>query len=299
MKSNCVDIHADDFGYSKNTSKDILDCMKQGCLDSISIICNTSSFEESMKMLYEAIPSLPFLPLMSVHINIPEGESIYSVFPMPWVKLFVSSYIDKNTIKNNLKKEIKRQIDKTNEVIGKCISIAKKHQVECKQKGIRIDTHVHTHPLPIVWNSLIEVIKEEKYDIEYIRNPKEPIVPFIKHPKLYTTYGLANIIKNRILMFYSRKIDRYCDDNDIKKIYMWGLIMSGYMDFDRIEEIYQDMLKYTIDHNRKLEILFHPGFALEEEYSSELNKDSFNKFNSSINRKIEKQTVLRIKEITG
>ena len=37
-----IDIHADDYGYSLAVSRDILECMKAGCLDSISIICNTS-----------------------------------------------------------------------------------------------------------------------------------------------------------------------------------------------------------------------------------------------------------------
>ena len=49
-----VDIHADDYGYSINTSKDMLECMKAGALDSISIICNTKWFEYSMEMLYPA-----------------------------------------------------------------------------------------------------------------------------------------------------------------------------------------------------------------------------------------------------
>ena len=43
-----VDIHADDYGYSLNTSKDILDCIKADNLDSFSIICNMPAFEESM-----------------------------------------------------------------------------------------------------------------------------------------------------------------------------------------------------------------------------------------------------------
>lgn len=286
-----IDIHGDDFGYSLNTSKDILDCMKKGCLDSISIISNTEAFEESVKMLYESIPSLPFLPLISVHINLPEGRG--EILPLSWGKLFFSN----SKIKNDIKKEIRKQINTINEVINKCIEIASTNNIKHNQKGIRIDSHIHTHPIPIVWSSLIEVIEEEEYNIEYIRNPKEPIIPFIKHVDLIPTYGIKNLLKNRILMIYSRKIDKYCDLHKLKKMYMWGLTMSGHMDFDRIKKVYQDITEYASKHNRNLEILFHPGIALKEEYSDELNEDYFKNANLSDNRRIEKATVLKIREI--
>lgn len=291
MKTSNVDIHADDYGYSINTSKDMLECMKKGCLNSFSIICNNAKFEESMDMLYEAIPSFPFLPLISVHINLPEGKG--DILPLSWAKLFLSN----NSIKSELKKEIKHQIEKVNEVVEKCIEIANSCGILVNQRGIRLDTHIHTHPIPVVWNSLIEVIDEEEYHIEYIRNPKEPIIPFIKNVSLIPSYGITNIIKNIILMFYSRKIDKYCDEHKIEKMYMWGLCMSGHMDFDRIKKIYPDMLEYASSHNRKLELLFHPGMALESEYSEEMNKDYFRDANLSKNRHIEKDAVMRIKEI--
>lgn len=286
-----VDIHADDYGYSLNTSKDILDCMKKGCLDSISLICNTNAFEESIDLLYKAIPTLPFLPKISCHLNFPEGKG--DILPLSWGRLFLSS----SFIKDDLKKEIKIQLDITNEVIENCVEIAVKNNIKYSQKGLRIDSHVHTHPIPVVWNSLVEVLHEGKYNVEYIRNPKEPIIPFIKN--LGLSYGIVNIIKNRILMLYSKKIDKYYEKHNFKKMYMWGLIMSGYMDFDRINTIYKDMYAYANKHNRDLEILFHPGMATSSEIGKEMNKDYFKDFNGSENRHVEKETVLRIKEIVG
>lgn len=296
MRTNKVDIHADDYGYSINTSKDILECMKKGCLDSVSIICNNAKFEESMEMLYEAIPSLPFLPLLSVHINLPEGKG--EILPLSWASLFIKSYsFNKTKIKQEIKQEIKQQILTVTSVVDKCIDIAKNNGVECHQNGIRLDTHIHTHPIPIVWKSLIEVINEEKLNVEYIRNPKEPLIPFIKHFSLIPSYGLVNIIKNRILMLYSFKIDTYCKKHNLEKMYMWGLCMSGHMDSDRIKKVYPDMFKYAKRHNRNLELLFHPGMASEDEYSSEMNLEYFKNANLSKNRHIEKDAVLRIEEI--
>ncbi|MBQ6334376.1 MAG: ChbG/HpnK family deacetylase [Erysipelotrichaceae bacterium] len=295
-----LDIHADDFGYSLHTSEDLIECMKEGKLDSISIICNTSHFEKSMDLLYEQIPALPFLPLMSIHLDLPEGESESRILPMSWVSLFASSYsFKRKAVKTELKKELKRQIDKAQCAIDKCIMIAKDKHIECHQKGIRLDSHVHTHLIPIVWESLIEVIDEEGYDIEYIRNPKEPLIPFLKHTSLLSSYGVANLIKNRILMFYSGKVDKFCDEKKIAKMYMWGLTMSGHMDYDRIEKIYPDMMAKAKKDGRKLEILFHPGRALADEYGNEMNREYFADFNSSRNREIEKKAVKEINKLTG
>lgn len=293
-----VDIHADDYAYSLNTSIDILECLKKGKLNSFSIICNTIGFEDSMELLYSAIPSLPFLPNISIHLNLPEGKGITDLLPTSWAKLFLASYsFNKKAVKEKLKKELKWQIDTTQKAIGKCIEIAKANNIECKQKGIRIDSHIHTHPIPIVWGALLEVIEDEKYEIEFIRNPKEPIIPFLKRISLIPSYGLANIIKNRILMLYSKKIDNYCDLHKIDKMYMWGLMMSGHMDFDRVNALYDDMIKKANADNRNLELLFHPGMAKEDEYSEEMDKSYFVNANLSKNRHIEKHTVMSIEDI--
>ena len=68
-----VDIHADDYGYTLNTSRGMLSCMDN--LDSVSIICNTSYFEKSMELLYESIPDMKKLPKLAVHLNLVEGFS--------------------------------------------------------------------------------------------------------------------------------------------------------------------------------------------------------------------------------
>ena len=295
-----IDVHADDYGYTVNTSKQILDCIKQGKLDSISIICNTKWFDESMRMLYEAIPSFSYLPLMSVHLNIPEGSFGSTEFPMKWEKLFLVSYsFHKKKIKDALKKELREQIEKTQKVIDTCIRIAKEADIPVGQKGLRLDSHTHTHLIPVVWEALTEVIQEEGYPIEFIRNPKEPILPFLKDPSLWPSYGIANIIKNRILMMYSRKVDRYCEDHGLKKVYMWGLMMSGKMDIERIKKILPDMAHKTKDDGRVLEVLFHPGQALKEEYDEKMNADFFREFNSSDNRDIERRSVMEFDRSVG
>ena len=287
-----VDIHADDYAYSLNTSKELLELMKLGKLDSISLICNTSYFEDSIEMLYKNIKNLPFMPKISVHINLVEGYFENDRLPMSWSKLFLYSYIP-GGIKNILKNEIKRQIESYIDVLNNIKEYCDKYNIEFRQSGIRIDSHTHTHLIPVVWKSLIEVIENNDYDVEYIRNPKEPIRPFIKAIN-NTDFDKVNFIKNIILKIYSSKVDRYCIKHDMDLMYMWGLVMSGKMDKKRIDMFYDQMFEISKTDNRNLEILFHPGRALKDEYSMEMNKDYFNNFNSSDNREIENDAVMNI-----
>ncbi|MBR4461190.1 MAG: ChbG/HpnK family deacetylase [Erysipelotrichaceae bacterium] len=292
-----IDKHADDYAYSLNTSRDILECLSCGALDSISIICNTSQFEECMDLFYEAIPSFDHLPLLSVHLNLCEGFQSSELLPMSWGQLFLASYsLKRKKYKDILKQEIKRQLTETQKVIDRCIFIAKENNVPVYQNGLRIDSHIHTHPIPVVWESLIEVIEEEKLEVEYIREPSEPLSVYLKETILYPTYSLINIVKNRILRFYSHKIHRYLEKQKKQTMYLWGLVMSLHMDFDRIEVLWSAM-KEKADHDgRDLELLFHPGTALQSEYSKEMNAKYFKDSNTSKNRGIEKESVLRIKE---
>lgn len=291
-----IDLHADDYGYSINTSKEILECINKGYLDSISVMVGMNNEKECFDMLYKEIPSMPFLPKMSVHLNLVEKRED-GFFPTSWIKLFLLSYsLQKENAKKKLKEEIKKQIVSAQNKIDTCISIAKKNKVKVNQSGIRIDSHVHTHLIPIVWESLIEVIKEENFCVEYIRNPKEPLMPFLLRKDLWSSYSITNIIKNRILMFYSNKVDRYYSSNNLDKMYMCGLTLSGKMD-NRVIELYSELVNYSQKKHRTIEFLFHPGISLKNEYSTEKNEDYFRNANSSPNRLVEKETLRQLREV--
>ncbi len=206
------DIHADDYALTLNTSKDMLECMRAGKLDSISIVPNMLSFEPCMELLYGEIPHLPFLPCMSVHLDFVEGRSLAGAAAVPdlvkeggrlmglgWGGLFLASCLPgkRRKIKPQLKREIKAQLKQTQEAIEKCMAIAKEAGVSCKQKGLRIDSHQHAHMIPVVWEAILEAVAEEGYRVEYIRNSREPLGVFLTDVSLYRTYRPINFVKNR------------------------------------------------------------------------------------------------------
>lgn len=303
------DIHADDYALTLNTSKDMLECMRAGRLDSISIVSNMSCFEACMALLAEAIPQLPFLPLMSVHLDFVEGRSLAGRKAAPdltkensdlmglgWGGLFAASYVPgrRNRIKAQLKREIKAQIEKAQPAIEKCMEIAAASGVRCGQKGLRIDSHQHAHMIPVVWEAVLEVVREEGYKLEYIRNSKEVLGIFLTDVSLYKTYRPVNFVKNRLLYLYSHKADRHARACGLEPMYLWGLVMSGRMDKERIEKLYSKMKKKADRDGRKLEILFHPGVTLPGEVTPEIAQEAAKDFYLREDRHVEKEAVLNV-----
>lgn len=304
-----IDIHADDYALTVNTSKDMLECMKAGKLNSISIVPNTSVFEECMDMMYEAIPTLPFLPVMSVHLDFVEGRSLAGdgevtlltrpdsdLMGLSWGGLFKLSYMPwkRREAKAQLKKEIKAQIEKTQKAIERCREIAESNGISCAQKGLRLDSHQHAHMIPVVWEAVTEVVEEEGYPLEYIRNSKEVLGVFLAETSLWKTYRPINFVKNRLLSLYSYKVDRYDKLHHKEQMYLWGLIMSGHMDYERIQKLYGAMTRKAEHDNRVLEILFHPGITLPEEVTGEVAREAVETFYLLEDRHIEKAAVMKL-----
>lgn len=303
---NNIDVHADDYALSIETSKDILKCMKEGKITGISIIPNMECFGECMRMLYDEISELPFLPLMSVHINLVEGKSVSSssdikgfvkdgVIIGNWSKYYLMSlWLKDEVIVKAIEYEIEQQIDLCQKEILKCIKKANEYGVKCQQKGIRLDSHQHTHMIPVIWNSIMTISARRKYNVEYIRNSYEPIGVFLGESKLIKTYSIINIIKNIILATNSKKVDAFCEQKGINKMYLWGLIMSGNMDYLRVQMLYDKVVMCSVKDGRDLEILFHPGKVGTEEMSDELNARSIREFYTSVGREKELYTLFKL-----
>ena len=309
-----IDIHADDYALTVNTSRDMLDCMLQGTLDSISIVPNMSCYRECMELFCKAIPRLPFVPKMSVHLDFVEGHCLAGARQVPllvkegsdlmglsWGGLFTLSHIPwkSRVAKKQLKREIKAQIERVQETVICIMDLAKAQGIACKQKSIRIDSHQHAHMIPVVWEALIEVIEEERYEVEYIRNSKEVLGAFLSEASLWKTYRPVNFVKNRLLALFSGRVDRYARTHHLEPMYLWGLVMSGSMDYDRIVRLYPKIAEKARGDNRVLEILFHPGLTLPEEVSEEIGEEAARDFYLREDRHVERDAVRRMKALIG
>lgn len=277
--------HADDFAVSTHVSEVIASCVEEGYLQSISIMPNMKCFEKSLTIFNE----IKDMVKASVHLNIMEGYCVADKTKIPlltdergrftvsWGKLLIYSLIRPEQLKQQLKIEFKAQINKIVEIMPDGYKI-------------RVDSHQHTHMIPLVFKSLTELLEEENYDVEYIRMAKEQILPFLTHRELWTTYSAANAIKNVILNVMARYDMRLIrGKKGIGTAEFMGLFFSGCMDAERVGKVLPDILKKSREET--VEVLFHPGRMLGSEMTPEYNKEGFNVFHLSKGRLIEEKAV--------
>lgn len=156
---------------------------------------------------------------------------------------------------------------------------------------LRIGSHQHTHMIPVVAEALFEVLEEQGWKASYIRDAKEPLFVFLQKTSLYKTYRLVNFVKNILLNYCSALLQKRFRNAGMKPMYLWGLIMSGHMDEERIRQLLPNMEKKAEHNGRMLEILFHPGQVLREEISDEFSQEDAIAFHVSPDRSVEKQAV--------
>lgn len=71
-----VDIHADDYCISPHSSEDILNCIRTGKLDSISVLTNMSCYEVYAEKFCNEQHLWPKQPKLSIHLNFMEGHCL-------------------------------------------------------------------------------------------------------------------------------------------------------------------------------------------------------------------------------
>lgn len=290
-----IDVHADDYGLTMNTSKGIMEGINAGKLNSISVMPNTTCFEETKKYFYENIEKTK-MPAISVHLNFMEGYCVADkselgylvneegLFHISWGTLVKYNYNPKvrNKVKEQLKTEIRAQLYR----------VMKGYQLLEEGKKLRVDSHQHTHMIPIVMESLLEVISEDKLPTEYIRISKEPWMVYLKKVHFIPTYRIINMIKVMILNWYSIKDEKLLKEAGIPTMLLSGVFLSGKMDIVRVRALMPDLKKYAEKKNFSLEVLFHPGSALKEEVGKEFNHPDANEFYLSENRRVEYEAMM-------
>lgn len=291
-----IDVHADDYGLTMNTSKVILEGVNAGKLDSISIIPNMRNYKAAVELWKKEL-KVSTEPKISVHLNFMEGHCLASkekvdllvddrgYFKLSWIDLVKFNYNPSKykTVKNQLKAEIREQLHR---VIDDYNLI--------KEKRLRVDSHQHTHMIPIVMKALLEVIEEDGLPTEYIRISKEAVLPYLKQVKYYTTYRPINLIKVAILNFFSMEDEKLLEARKIPTMILSGVFMSGHMDIDRVMAVLPNLKKKAEKKNITLEVLFHPGQALAEEVGEEFVSEDAKEFYFSMGRKIEYQAMMAL-----
>ena len=273
---------ADDYGISKSSNTRIEECLKIGVLNKISVLPNSDALDFKRRLLGENVK-------LSLHLNLIEGYPLSKkedvsllisdkgIFKYSFIGLFfLSIFGNRSLLKKQLYNEIKMQIDFWKKEMG-------------EETPILVDSHQHTHMIPLVFKTLMRVIKEENVEVEYIRIPAEPILPYIKSPSLYFKFRPIGLIKQWLLKFLKFVNRKELKKANIKSALFMGIMFSGQLTEDKINKL----LPYYKKQNENIEIAFHPGYLESRESLIDGFRQNFKKFYYSKWRRIEYDTLLK------
>lgn len=285
--SRVINIHADDYGVSDEISDKILDSIQHGAINSISILTTTDSFERNMKKLVNVdhvrlslhlnlVEGFPAAPKALIpDITNEDGEFKFSFLPL-WIKYFLSSKKDKEKLKEQIKMEVEHQIKKYISHLDKGVPL-------------RVDSHMHFHMIPFIFDVLVEL--SMKYKIKFIRLPYE-LRYYSKDT--FKNYFSSNIIKNVLLnglvnLQSSKLISRNIESNE----FFIGVLSTGNC-------TYQDMSaalkKISLKNNpNSIDVLFHPGGVANSNSVTWTNKKIFQAYYSSKDREKERKMLKELK----
>lgn len=185
-------LNADDFGMSSAYNRAVLEGYEFGILKSTSLTANGEAFEEACT---KVIPSCPDLGV-GIHLNIIEGKSLCTDldqltdsegnFNNSFGGLLLKSLNPKNTaFIEQVEKEFRAQIEK----------------VMSRTRVTHIDSHVHTHSIPKIFELTAKLAKE--YGIKQIRTQFEKPYLMPDVGRIINRKYSVNLIKVALLEFFT------------------------------------------------------------------------------------------------
>lgn len=246
-----IEYHADDYALFPGQSRRILNCYYNGNLSGVSVMPNS-------KYLSPCMEALPKDVAVTVHLNLIEGKSITDAplltdkhrnLSCSFGKLLLRSFLPRNeALHQQLKAELRAQI----QAVADCLTPG---------EPLRLDSHAHYHMLPVVFDALMEVIREDHLNISYIRLPEENVGLYLRHWRELQDLSPINFVKVAILNILvgrnRRKYGEYLDQLD-KKLFL-GVFLSGRMHRDNVEPLLPDAVALAESRGWDLELLAHPG----------------------------------------
>ena len=283
---------ADDYGISPKSNDRIEMCNETGVLNKVSVLPNGDIKDFKHRLSDRNVE-------ISLHINLVEGRCLADakevnllvsedgIFRHTFVGLFFLSVSNKRKeLKKQLYKEISAQIKLWTEYMG-------------KDAGLWIDSHQHTHMIPLVFKTLLQVIEDEGVKVKYMRIPAEPVMPYILTPSLYHQYSLSGLIKQWLLKFLAFVNRGRFKRSNINTALFMGMVFSGRLAEKPVRKLLKKYSKIAEKKNKDIEIAFHPGYLEEGEQPFEGMGKDFGKFYYSKQRKVEFNTLINLKRKEG
>ncbi|MBE7054625.1 MAG: ChbG/HpnK family deacetylase [Ruminococcaceae bacterium] len=279
---------ADDYGLNEISSGNIQQCIDKGVLNKVSVFPNFDRVDLHKLHNNNSIR-------ISLHLNLVEGKCMADAGEIDlladkngnlkhtFIGLLRLNLLHARKLETQVYKEIKAQVLFWKNILPEDVPFC-------------IDSHQHTHMIPVVFKSLLKVLEDEKINLEYMRIPTESILPYVKTPSLYFSHSAVNIIKQWLLNFLWLLDKKRAEKYNIPTSYFFGILFSGRMDEKRISKILPKYVKMAEKHGKDIEVLFHPGYMNKSEIDFKDKNIAFKDFYLSDNRKTEFDSVIKISE---
>ena len=255
-----IEYHADDSGLFPTQSHRILDCHRNGNLNGISVMPNSPHLGECMSDMYGFSDQVA----VTVHLNLIEGRSLTEVplltdaegnLNCAFGALLLRSFLPgRDKYRQQLKQELRAQI----------LAVRKYFP---EDKPLRLDGHAHYHMLPVVFDAMMDVIREDDLKISYIRIPREYWRIYL--PRLHKLHQFSpiNLVKVLILNLLARRAERkYAGElAQVQRKLFMGVFLSGRMYYENVIHLLPRAVSLAEKLGMDLEILGHPGGVFEQE----------------------------------
>lgn len=265
-------LNADDFGISEANNRAVLEGYEYGILKSASLVPNGEAFDDAVERVIPACTDLG----VGVHLNIMEGKSLNQNldkltdkdgnFNNSYLKLILKSYNYKDkSFMTQLEQEFRSQIEKA------------------KNSGIEIthiDSHVHTHAIPPIFNLVCKLAKE--YGINQVRTQFEKYytIPdiFIHLNKTYPINLVKQFLLNMFTIINDSALQKYnLKTND----YIIGVTYTSMMNSLTVSYGLKSLRR---NNNITAEALIHPC-----RYEDGIIDNHFTEYKITKNEKLKKE----------
>lgn len=235
-------LNADDFGMSNAFNKAVLDGYNNGFLTSASICANGEAFSAAVN---EILPECPNLGI-GIHLNIIEGKSLVNHNELVLLTnssgCFNNGYIKMILHSNNpeflaqVEKEFRAQIER----------VLKYTKID------HLDSHVHVHAIPKIFELTCKLAKE--YEIGQIRTQYENFYIVTSLKKHLNLNYPPNIIKVILLNSFTLKNKQTAKHYGLRtNDFIIGVGYTGLMDD---KTVYQGLS--AVKEDGIVEALIHP-----------------------------------------
>ena len=275
---------ADDYGISKEYNRCIEECLKKGVLNKVSIMPNGEIEDFVERLSGDGV-------LLTLHLNIVEGHPLSSpeevsllidengCFKHSFIGLFLKSFSPKRKeLEKQMYTEIQNQLRFWIEKTG--------------DRSISVDCHQHAYEIPWIFRIMMQVIRDEKLDVKYLRIPAEPLRAYLFKPSLYTSYSPTGLVKQwllKLLAFYNR---RALKGMTFTSAHFMGVMFSGKMTQERVQKLLPYYLYLSEKNKRSIEVAFHPGYAGGDLELIAGSREDFKKFYCSPWRNLEYEALM-------